>query len=148
MIRSILHIDMNAFFASVEQAANPLLKGKPVIVGGGISKRSVVAACSYEAKAKGVKNAMSAWDALKICPDAIIVAGDMPKYISTSKAIMKYLTTYTDLVEVFSIDEAWLDVTKTKQRWETPRLRVGQARDERCGEIVICLLYTSDAADE
>lgn len=110
---------MNAFFASVEQAANPLLRGKPVIVGGGISKRSVVAAASYEAKAKGVKNGMSAWDAKKICPDAIIVVGDMPKYISTSKAIMKYLTNYTELVEVFSIDEAWMDVTKTKQRWET-----------------------------
>jgi DNA polymerase-4 len=102
---------MNAFFASVEQAANPLLRGKPVIVGGGISKRSVVAAASYEAKAKGVKNGMSAWDAKKICPDAVIVVGDMPKYISTSKAIMKYLSYYTDLVEVFSIDEAWLDVT-------------------------------------
>lgn len=102
---------MNAFFASVEQAANPFLRGKPVIVGGGISKTSVVAAASYEAKAKGVKNGMSVWDAKKICPDAIIVVGDMPKYISTSKAIMKYLSSYTDLVEVFSIDEAWLDVT-------------------------------------
>jgi DNA polymerase-4 len=120
---------MNSFFASVEQAANPFLRGKPVIVGGGISKRSVVAAASYEAKAKGVKNGMSAWDAKKICPDAIIVVGDMPKYISTSKAIMKYLSNYTDLVEVFSIDEAWLDVTDTKKRWETG--------DERCGEIVI-----------
>lgn len=107
---------MNAFFASVEQAANPLLRGKPVIVGGGISKRSVVAAASYEAKAKGVKNGMSAWDAKKICPDAIIVVGDMPKYISTSKAIMKYLTTYTEFVEVFSIDEAWLDLTEVTAR--------------------------------
>jgi len=120
---------MNAFFASVEQAANPLLRGKPVIVGGGISKMSVVAAASYEAKAKGVKNGMSAWDAKKICPDAIIVVGDMPKYISTSKAIMKYLTTYTDLVEVFSIDEAWIDVTDTKKRFES--------RDRRCGEMEI-----------
>lgn len=117
MNRTILHLDMNAFFASVEQAANPLLRGKPVIVGGGISKRSVVAAASYEAKAKGVKNGMSAWDAKKICPDAIIVVGDMPKYISTSKAIMKYLTNYTELVEVFSIDEAWLDVSATKDRF-------------------------------
>lgn len=136
MIRSILHIDMNAFFASVEQAANPALRGKPIVVGGGIAKRSVVAACSYEAKARGVKNAMSAWDAQKICPDLIIVVGDMPKYISTSKAIMKHLTTYTDLVEVFSIDEAWLDVTKTKQRWEAPASQRGE-RDERCGEVVI-----------
>lgn len=114
---------MNAFFASVEQAANPLLRGKPVIVGGGISKRSVVAAASYEAKAKGVKNGMSAWDAKKICPDAIIVVGDMPKYISTSKAIMKYLTTYTDLVEVFSIDEAWLDLTEVTDRYKGQGIR-------------------------
>lgn len=117
MNRTILHLDMNAFFASVEQAANPALRGKPIAVGGGIKKTSVVAAASYEAKARGIKNAMSTWDAKKLCPELIIVVGDMPKYISTSKAIMKYLTTYTDLVEVFSIDEAWLDVTETKHRY-------------------------------
>ncbi len=120
---------MNAFFASVEQAANPALRGKPIAVGGGIKKTSVVAAASYEAKARGIKNAMSTWEAKKICPELIIVVGDMPKYISTSKAIMKHLTTYSDLVEIFSIDEAWIDVTDTKERWET--------RDARCGEIVI-----------
>ena len=114
MLRTILHIDMNAYFASVEQAANPFLKGKPVVVGGGIKKTSVVAAASYEAKARGVKNGMSTWDAKKICPDLVVIEGDMNKYTSTSRAIMKYLTSYTDLVEVFSIDEAWVDVTETK----------------------------------
>jgi DNA polymerase-4 len=107
---------MNAFFASVEQAANPALRGKPIAVGGGIKKTSVVAAASYEAKARGIKNAMSTWEAKKICPELVIVVGDMPKYISTSKAIMKHLTTYSDLVEVFSIDEAWIDVTDTRHR--------------------------------
>ena len=117
MNRTILHLDMNAFFASVEQAANPALRGKPIVVGGGIAKRSVVAACSYEAKKLGISNAMSTWDAKKLCPDLIIVTGDMPKYISTSKAIMKHLTTYTELVEVFSIDEAWVDVTSAKEKF-------------------------------
>jgi len=117
MNRTILHLDMNSFFAAVEQAANPFLRGKPIIVGGGISKTSVVAACSYEAKLKGIKNAMPSWEAKKICPEVIIVPGDMAKYVTTSKAIMKYLTRYTELVEVFSIDEAWLDITETKHRF-------------------------------
>jgi DNA polymerase IV len=116
MNRTILHIDMNAFFASVEQAANPNLRGKPIAVGGGIKKTSVVAAASYEAKARGVKTAMSTWDAKKLCPELIVIEGDMAKYISTSKAIMKYLTSYTELVEVFSIDEAWIDVSDIKDR--------------------------------
>lgn len=117
-MRSILHVDMNAYFASVEQASNPALRDKPVAVGGGVGgKRSIVAAASYEAKARGVKTAMPAWEALKICPDLIIVSGDMSKYIYTSNEIIKILKTYTDLVEVFSIDEAFLDVTDTMQRF-------------------------------
>ena len=109
---------MNAYFASVEQASNPLLRGKPIAVGGGAGgKRTIVAACSYEAKAKGVKNAMPAWDAQKICPDLIMVAGDMTKYIYTSAEIMKMLREYTPLVEVFSIDEAFMDVTETEERF-------------------------------
>ena len=113
----ILHIDMNAYFASVEQAADPLLRGKPVAVGGGISKRTVVATASYEARARGVKTAMSTWEALRICPDLIVVEGDMAKYLHTTKEIVKIYYQYTDLVEEFSIDEAFLDVTKTAQRF-------------------------------
>ncbi|MCX5725698.1 MAG: DNA polymerase IV [Candidatus Saganbacteria bacterium] len=115
--RKILHIDMNAFFASVEQAADPALRGKPIVVGGGIEKSSVVAAASYEAKAFGVKSGMSTWDARKLCPELIIVIGDMNKYIHTSREIVKMLTRYTDLVEVFSIDEAFVDVTETRDRF-------------------------------
>jgi DNA polymerase-4 len=111
-MRTILHVDMNAYFASVEQASNPFLRGKPVAVGGGVGgKRSIVAAASYEAKARGIKTAMPAWEALKICPDLIIVAGDMNKYIYTSSEINKILRKHTPQVEVFSIDEAFLDVT-------------------------------------
>jgi len=117
-MRTILHVDMNAYFASVEQASNPQLRGKPIAVGGGVGgKRTIVAACSYEAKFRGVKNAMTAWDARKICPDLILVSGDMTKYIYTSSEIIKILREYTDLVEVFSIDECFLDVTGTKNRF-------------------------------
>jgi DNA polymerase-4 len=117
MEKTILHIDMNAFFASVEQSANPALRGKPVVVGGGIKKGSVVAAASYEAKAYGVKNGMSTWDARKLCPDLIVVIGDMTKYVYTSKIITRMLIDYTDLVEVFSIDEAFADITGTRDRF-------------------------------
>lgn len=117
-MRTILHVDMNAYFASVEQAANPALRGKPIAVGGGVGgKRTIVAAASYEAKARGVKTAMPAWEAKKICPELIMVSGDMDKYIYTSSRIIKILRGYTDLVEVFSIDEAFLDVTGTKERF-------------------------------
>jgi len=113
-----MHVDMNAYFASVEQASNPFLKGKPIAVGGGVGgKRTIVAACSYEAKAKGVSNAMSAWDARKICPDLIMVSGNMDKYIYTSSEIIKIFREYTDRVEVFSIDECFLDVTDTEERF-------------------------------
>jgi len=115
--RTILHVDMNAFFAAVEQAANPVLKGKPIAVGGGIGKATVVAACSYEAKALGVKNGMSAWEAKKLCPTLQVVIGDMSKYIYISKEMVEIFNDYTDLVEVFSIDEAFLDVTLTHERF-------------------------------
>ena len=117
MEKTILHLDMNSFFASVEQAANPNLLGKPIAVGGGIKKGSVVAACSIEAKAFGVKNAMSTWKARKLCPHLIVVIGDMTKYIYISKIITKMMVDYTDLVEVFSIDEAFMDITKTQDRF-------------------------------
>ncbi|MGB9613723.1 MAG: DNA polymerase IV, partial [Candidatus Margulisiibacteriota bacterium] len=117
MESTLLHLDLNSFFASVEQATNPALRGRPIVVGGGIEKSSVVAAASYEAKAYGIKNGMPTWEAKKLCPHLTIVIGDMTKYLHTSKEITKMLTRYTDLVEVFSIDEAFLDVTKTKERF-------------------------------
>lgn len=117
-MRTILHVDMNAYFASVEQAANPFLRGRPIAVGGGVGgKSTIVAAASYEAKARGVKTAMPAWEARKICPDLVVVGGDMNKYIYTSAMIMEKLREFSPLVEVFSIDEAFLDVTETKDRF-------------------------------
>lgn len=111
MKRIVLHIDMNAFFASVEQQANPTLKGKPVIVGTGIGFRGVVSTSSYEARPYGVKSGIPLREALKLCPHAILVPVDPSKYETVSKKIMDIFFKYTPLVEVFSVDEAYLDVT-------------------------------------
>jgi DNA polymerase-4 len=108
--RTILHVDQNAFFASVEQAANPALRGKPIaVVGGG--GRTVITTSSYEARAKGVKTGMAIWEGKRVCPDLIIVVGDNRKYTYTSTQINEIFRTYTPEVEAFSIDESWLDVT-------------------------------------
>jgi DNA polymerase IV len=108
--RTILHIDMNAFFASVEQQANPELRGKPIAVVGGHG-RTVITTSSYEARAKGVKTGMAIWEGKRTCPDLIIVVGDNRKYTYTSTKINEIFRDYTPEVEAFSIDESWLDVT-------------------------------------
>ncbi len=106
----ILHVDMDAFFASVEQRDNPFLRGKPIAVGG-TSNRSVVATASYEARKLGIHSAMPMFQALERCPDLIIVKPDKKKYKSISLSIMELLRQYTPCVEPVSIDEAFLDVT-------------------------------------
>ncbi len=111
MAREVLHVDMDAFFASVEQATYPFLRYRPIGVCGDPDGRTVIAAASYEAKAFGVKTAMTVPEARKLCPDIILVGGHPGKYIDTSVRILAIYTRYTDLVEVFSIDEAFLDVT-------------------------------------
>jgi len=128
--RIIVHIDMNSYFASVEQASDPKLRGKPIAVGGGIGKRTVVATASYEARALGVKTGMSTWEALKICPKLIVVAGDMEKYSYTSREIIKIFRKYTDCVEVFSIDEAFLDITGTADRFGGAKALCTAIKDE------------------
>lgn len=108
--RIILHIDMNAFFASVEQQSNPALRGKPIAVIGA-AKRTIITTCSYEARAYGVKTGMNTWEARQKCRELIFVVGNNRKYSYTSKQIIAIMREYTPLVEVFSIDEAFLDVT-------------------------------------
>jgi len=108
--RIILHIDMNAFFASVEQQSNPELRGKPIAVIGA-AKRTIITTCSYEARAFGVKTGMNTWEARQKCPHLIFVVGNNRKYTYTSTQIIMIMREYTPLVEVFSIDEAFLDVT-------------------------------------
>ncbi|EDP72713.1 hypothetical protein FBALC1_16467 [Flavobacteriales bacterium ALC-1] len=112
-IRKIIHVDMDAFYASVAQMDNPELKGKPIAVGGG-GKRGVISAASYEARKFGVKSAMSGRLAEKLCPELIFVRTDFERYSEISKRIRKIFYDYTDLVEPLSLDEAYLDVTENK----------------------------------
>ena len=113
-IRKIIHIDMDAFFASVEQRDNPELKGKPVAVGGS-SDRGVVAAASYEARKYGVHSAMPSKIAVKKCPHLIFVRPRFDVYSEVSRQIKNIFLEYTDLVEPLSLDEAYLDVTTNKK---------------------------------
>ena len=111
-MRRILHIDMDAFYASVEQRDDPSLKGKPVAVGGSPTGRGVVAASSYEARAFGVHSAMSMARAVRLCPSLVIVRPDFQKYRAASNAVFSIFREVTPLVEPLSLDEAYLDVTE------------------------------------
>lgn len=113
-IRKIIHVDMDAYYASVEQMDNPELKGKPIAVGGG-GKRGVISAASYEARKFGVKSAMAGNLAIKLCPELIFVRPNFERYTTISKQIRKIFHDYTDLVEPLSLDEAYLDVTENKK---------------------------------
>ena len=113
-MRSILHVDMDAFYASVEQLDHPEYKGRPVIVGAdpkGGKGRGVVAACSYEARKFGVRSALPISRAWKLCPEGVYVRPRMQRYAEMSRQVMQVFRQYTDLVEPLSIDEAFLDVT-------------------------------------
>lgn len=111
--RKIIHIDMDAFYASVEQRDNPELKGKPVAVGGG-SKRGVLTTASYEARKFGVKSAMPGYKAKAKCPDLIFVPPRFEAYKEVSRQIREIFSRYTDIIEPLSLDEAYLDVTECK----------------------------------
>jgi DNA polymerase-4 len=111
--RQILHIDMDAFFASVEQLDNPELQGKAVLVGGSPKQRGVVAACSYQGRKFGIHSAMPMAQAVRLCPDAVVLPVRMGRYIEVSNAIHAIFSRYTPQIEPVSLDEAFLDVTNS-----------------------------------
>jgi len=119
--RTILHLDMDAFFAAVEQRDNPELQGRAVIVGG-LSDRAVVTTASYEARRYGVHSAMPMFQARRKCPHAIIVAPRKKRYKQVSRAVMGLLREFTPLVEPVSIDEACLDITGCERLFGPPPL--------------------------
>jgi DNA polymerase-4 len=120
-MRKIVHLDMDAFYASVEQRDNPALRGQPIVVGGRPEGRGVVAAASYEAREYGVRSAMPMATALRLCPRLVIVRPDFNHYRAVSREVMEILRACTPLVEPLSLDEAYLDVTRNA--WDEPLAR-------------------------
>ncbi len=117
-MRKIVHIDMDAFYASVEQRDDPALRGRPVVVAWR-GARSVVCAASYEARRFGIRSAMPAMRAERLCPDAVFVAPDFTRYRAASKHVREIFLRHTDLMEPLSLDEAYLDVTANKLGFES-----------------------------
>jgi DNA polymerase-4 len=118
VVRRIIHVDMDAFYASVEQRDNPSLRGQPLVVGGQPDKRGVVAAASYEARRFGIRSAMSMTKAVRLCPALVIVPPDFGRYKAASSAVFGLFREVTPLVEPLSLDEAYLDVTENA--WHEP----------------------------
>jgi DNA polymerase-4 len=124
----ILHLDMDAFFASVEQADNPALQGKPVIIGTG--DRAVASTCSYEARAFGVRSAMPLYMARRLCPQGIFLPGRMKRYKEVSRTIFNLLDDFSPVIEKASIDECYLDITGTERLFGPPQ-EIAKAMQDR-----------------
>src|SRR6201997_4005302 len=128
-VRKIIHIDMDAFYASVEQRDDPGLRGKPVVVAWR-GNRSVVCTASYEARAFGVRSAMPAMRAERLCPTAIFIAPDFTRYRAVSRSVGEIFKRHTDLIEPLSLDEAYLDVTENKTSLPTATLVARTIREQ------------------
>ena len=134
---TILHVDMDAFFASVEQLDNPALRGKCLVVGG-LSNRGVVAAASYEARKFGIRSAMPMFQAKQKCADLVIVPPRRKRYSEISRRIMAELQSFSPLVEPISIDEAYVDITGCGRLYGDP-IEIGSALKRR---IMACCRLT------
>ena len=132
--RKIVHVDMDAFYASVEQRDDPALRGRPVVVAWR-GERSVVCAASYEARKFGVRSAMPAVRAERLCPDAVFVAPDFTRYRAVSRAVREIFARHTDLIEPLSLDEAYLDVTRNKRELVSATAVAESIRAEIRGEL-------------
>ena len=133
-MRKIVHVDMDAFYASVEQRDDPRLRGQPVVVAWR-GARSVVCAASYEARRFGIRSAMPALRAERLCPDAVFVPPDFTRYRAASKAVREILLQHTDLVEPLSLDEAFLDVSENKLGLPSATAVASQIRDQIRSEL-------------
>jgi DNA polymerase-4 len=133
-VRKIIHVDMDAFYASVEQRDDPRLRGKPVVVAWK-GNRSVVCAASYEARSFGVRSAMPAVRAQRLCPDAIFVAPDFTRYRAVSRSVQDIFKRHTDLIEPLSLDEAYLDVTVNKTDLPTATIVARTIREQIRQEV-------------
>ncbi|MDP2790939.1 MAG: DNA polymerase IV, partial [Rectinemataceae bacterium] len=130
MGRVIFHIDIDAFFASVEQSDNPELAGKPVIVGAAPGHRGVVSTCSYEARAFGVHSAMPVSEAYRLCPQGIFLPVRMSRYCGVSAQVMEIMKSYSPDFRQVSVDEAFLDMTGTERLWGLPHAAAERLRSE------------------
>jgi DNA polymerase IV len=154
--RTIMHIDLDAFFVSVEQVLNPALKGKPVVVGGKPDQRGVVATASYEARAFGLHSGMPLSRAVRLCPQAIFIQGSFPKYREASKKFMAILAGYSPFLEPMGLDEAYVDVTGFESLHGSIRqmaLKIKQSVREQTGliasiGIATCKVVAKVASDE
>ena len=141
-MRTILHIDFNSYFATVEQQANPRLRGKPIgVTGGDRMERTVLGAASIEAKRFGVKTGMRPWEAIRLCPQIIFVQGDSDKYLEVTKKFLNILKSYTPFVEVFSIDECFLELVKGNP--ECIAKEIKQRIRSEIGEWISCSIGIS-----
>ncbi len=140
-MKIILHIDMNSYFASVEQQANPFLRGKPIVVSGKEDSRTVIVAASIEAKKFGIKTAMNVFEAKKLCPNLYFVQPDPQKYAQVTNSFFEIFKRYSSEVELFSIDEAFLDLTKYVKNFNQAHIVAKKIKEQiknEIGERITC----------
>ena len=142
MSRVIMHLDMDSYFASVEQQARPSLRGRPIGVTGRPTERSIVVAASREAKRYKVSTGMPVWEALKACPDLVLVSGNPDRYLSVTKRFIEILKEYTALLEIYSVDEAFMDVTQEVPKRGGPIRMAEEIRRRFHEELGDCITAT------